>query len=67
MKNTKLENIIESLHKRGMTEGGIKDFLKMIKKAIKQKQLDKLTNNPEYQKILKKYDIKPVNWNQTKL
>lgn len=64
--HTKLENIIESLRKRGMDEGGIKDLLKKVQVAIKKKQLDKLTNDPEYQKILKKYNIKPVNWNQSK-
>jgi len=62
MKSQKIETIIESLHKRGMTEGGIRDFLKKIQIAIKQKQLDKLTNDPEYQKILKQYNIKPIDW-----
>ena len=33
---------------------------KKQKIAIKKKQLDKLTNDPEYQKILKKYNIEPV-------
>ena len=45
-----------------MTEGGIGDFLKKIQIAIKTKQLDKLTNDPEYQKTLKKYNIKPIDW-----
>jgi hypothetical protein len=62
MKSQKLETIIESLHKRGMTEGGIRDFLNKIQIAIKTKQLDKLTNDPEYQKIIKQYNIKPVDW-----
>ena len=55
-------NIIEKLEKRGMDEGGIKSFIGSIVKAYKTKQLDKLTNDPEYQKILKKYNIKPVDW-----
>lgn len=42
-------------------------FINSIKIDFKKKQLDKLTNDPEYQKILKKYDIKPINYNDTKL
>ena len=45
-----------------MTEGVIGDFLKKIQIAIKTKQLDKLTNDPDYQKILKQYNIKPIDW-----
>ena len=62
MKNSKLHRIEESLRKRGMTENGLKKFIRSIQVAIKKKQLDKLTNDPEYQKILKKYNIKPVQW-----
>lgn len=53
MKSNKLEKITESLTKRGMSESAIGKFLNSIKIAIKKKQLDKLTNDPEYQKILK--------------
>ena len=60
MKNNKLEKITESLTRRGMSESAIGKFLSSIKIAIKKKQLDKLTNDPEYQKILKKYNIEPV-------
>ena len=60
MKNSKLHRIEESLRKRGMTENGLKNFIRSIQVAIKKKQLDKLTNDPEYQKILKKYNIEPV-------
>ena len=45
-------------------------LVRLIKKLEIQSlndQLDRLTNDPEYQKILKKYDIKPVNWNDTEL
>ena len=56
------KNIIEKLEKRGLDEGGIKSFIGSIVKAYKTKQLDKLTKDPEYQKILKKYNIKPVDW-----
>ena len=55
-------NIIEKLEKRGMNEGGIKSFINMIYTAYKKKKLDKLTADPEYQAILKKYNIKPVKW-----
>jgi len=64
--NKKLEGIVESLKKRGMNESAVSDFLNSIRVAIKKKKLDKLTNDPDYQKILKKYNIKPVNWNQSK-
>lgn len=60
MKSNKLEKITESLTKRGMSESAIGKFLNSIKIAIKKKQLDKLTNDPNYQKILKKYNIEPV-------
>jgi len=55
-------NIIEKLEKRGMNENAIKKFIGSIIKAYKQKKLDKLTNDPEYQKILKKYNLKPIDW-----
>ena len=60
--NKKLEGIVESLKKRGMNESAVSDFLNSIRVAIRQKKLDKLTNDPEYQKILKKYNINPVDW-----
>jgi hypothetical protein len=64
--NKKLEGIVESLKKRGMNESAVSDFLNSIRVAIKKKKLDKLTNDPDYQKILKKYNIKPIDWNSTK-
>jgi hypothetical protein len=45
-----------------------KPLVRLIKKLEIQSlndQLDRLTNDTEYQKILKKYDIKPVNYNDT--
>ena len=62
MKPQKIETIIEQLHRRGLNEWGITDLLKKIKIAIKQKQLDKLSNDPNFQATLKKYNIKPVDW-----
>jgi len=61
------KNIVEKLEKRGMDESGIRKFIGSIVKAYKTKQLDRLTNDPEYQRILKKYKLKPVNWNDTEL
>ena len=31
-------------------------------KKIFESDYDKLTNDPEYQRVLKKYDIEPVDW-----
>ena len=45
-----------------MDENIIKRFIGKIAKAYKTKKLDKLTNDPEYQKILKKYNLKPIDW-----
>ena len=59
------KNIIEKLEKRGMDEGGIKSFIGSIVKAYQTKKLDKLTNDPEYQAILKKYKIKPIDWKKS--
>ena len=42
-------------------------FLKKLRLKFLQNELDALTKAPEYQKILKKYDIKPVNHNDTEL
>ena len=47
-----------------------KPLVRLIKKLEIQSlndQLDRLINDPGYQKILKKYDIKPVNYNDTEL
>lgn len=56
------KNIIEKLEAKGMNENTIKSFIGSIIKAYKQKKLDKLTNDPEYQAILKKYNLKPIDW-----
>ena len=47
-----------------------KPLVRLIKKLEIQSlndKLDQVTNDPGYQKILKKYDIKPVNYNDTEL
>ena len=62
MSNLKI--VVEKLNRRGMDESTIKSFLTKIFKSLKQKDLNKLTNDPEYQSILKKYNIKPVNYSK---
>lgn len=62
MASRKIESIVETLQSRGMNEGGIRDLLKKIKIAMKKRELDKLTNDPDFQRTLKKYNIKPVDW-----
>lgn len=56
------KNIIEKMEARGMTENVIKKLMGKIAKAFQQKRLDKLNKDPEYQKILKKYNLKPIDW-----
>lgn len=41
-------------------------FVSFILRRRKRKKLDKITNDPEYQKILDKHNIKPVDWESTK-
>ena len=60
MKTIKSCKLKEVLSSKGMDEGAIADFFKSIKIAKKKNKLDKLTNDPKYQAILKKYDIEPV-------
>jgi len=64
MSNLKI--VVEKLNRRGMDESTIKSFLTKIFKSLKQKDLDKLTNDPEYQSILKKYNIKPIDWGKSR-
>lgn len=37
-------------------------FLQKLRLKILQKEYDDLTNDPKYQSILKRYNIKPVDW-----
>tara|TARA_B110001452_G_scaffold6666_1_gene6080 strand:- start:162 stop:749 length:588 start_codon:yes stop_codon:yes gene_type:complete len=44
-----------------------KPLVRLIKKLEIQSlndQLDRLTNDPEYQNILKKYNLKPIDWDK---
>ena len=61
----------EVLSNANMSEGLIDTILKKIKQSKKDahtkalhKKLDALTNGKEYQAILKKYDIEPMDWSK---
>ena len=60
---TKLTEILKS---KGVSEGFLSNFFKKIKLAKAEKEYQQLTNDPKYQQLLKKYKIKPVDWNSTK-
>lgn len=59
IKKTKLTEHFKSL---GLSEGFLAKFFAKLKKSGKEEEYEKLTKDPSYQAILKKYDIKPVNW-----
>lgn len=42
----------------------LKSLIKAIIVAIKKKKLEKLTNDPKYQALLKRYNIEPVPWDK---
>tara|TARA_B100000497_G_C7687205_1_gene416735 strand:+ start:1467 stop:1727 length:261 start_codon:yes stop_codon:yes gene_type:complete len=56
------KNIIEKLEAKGMNEISIKKFIGKIVKAYKSKKLDKLTNDKEYQSMVKKYNLNIPKW-----
>ena len=62
----KKSKLVEVFTECNINEGFIEKFLKSIRKQKKEKELENLNKDPEYQKILKKYNIKPVNWSSTK-
>lgn len=59
--------LTEHLRRGGLNEGILDTFFRKLKKAKKEREFEKLTNDPEYQSLLKKYNIEPVDWNQTDL
>ena len=50
------------LKSKGLSEGFLSNFFKKIKLAKAEKEYQQLTNDPRYQELLKKYNIKPVDW-----
>ena len=59
IKKAKLTEILKS---HGLSEGFLSKFFGNIKKAKKEKEYEKLTKDPDFEKVLKKYNIKPVDW-----
>jgi hypothetical protein len=55
-------NLKEHFKNEGLSEGFIEKFFQNLVRQKKEKELEKLTQDPEYQRILKKYNIKPVDW-----
>ena len=64
MKTIKESQLKEILQSKGLDEGFIDDFFKNLKKKKKEKEFQKLTNDPKYQAILKKYNIEPVPYDK---
>ena len=64
MKTIKNSQLKEILTDKGLDEGFIEKFFRMIKRKKKEREFEKLTNDPKYQAILKKYNIEPVPYGQ---
>lgn len=64
MKTIKESQLKEILKSKGLDEGFIDTFFKNLKKKKKEKEFQKLTNDPKYQAILKKYNIEPVPYDK---
>lgn len=62
MATIKKSKLTEHFKSIGMTEGFLAKFFARIKKSGKEKEYEKLTNDPSYQAILKKYKLEPINW-----
>tara|TARA_B100001057_G_scaffold470512_1_gene531895 strand:+ start:681 stop:872 length:192 start_codon:yes stop_codon:yes gene_type:complete len=62
MAKIKKSKLTEHFKSIGMTEGFLSKFFARLKKSGKEKEYEKLTNDPSYQAILKKYNIKPTDW-----
>lgn len=55
-------NLKEHFKNQGLSEGFIEKFFQNLVRQKKEKELKQLTQDPEYQKILKKYNLKPIDW-----
>ena len=64
MNTIKTSKLREVLTLKGLSEGFIDDFFRNIKKKKKEKEFEKLSNDPQYQAILKKYNIEPIPWDK---
>lgn len=69
MATIKKSKLIETLKTKNINENFISDLISKIKQSGKQKKhaklvkdLEDITNDPEYQDILKKYNITPMDW-----
>jgi len=62
----KVSKLREVFKKHRLSENIITDFIKFLIRKKKERELERITNDPEYQAILKKYNIKPVDYNSTK-
>ena len=60
----KVSKLREVLKTQGLSENIVTDFIKFLIRKKKERELEKITNDPEYQAILKKYNIKPVDWDK---
>lgn len=58
----KVSKLREVFKKHGLSENIITDFIKFLIRKKKERELERITNDPEYQAILKKYNIKPMEW-----
>lgn len=64
MNTIKTSKLKEVLTLKGLGEGFIDDFFRNIKKKKKEKEFEKLSKDPQYQAILKKYNIEPIPWDK---
>mgnify|MGYP000032016247 FL=1 len=61
IKTSKLKEVFTS---KGVSESFIDDFFRNIKKRKKEKEFEKLSKDPQYQAILKRYNIEPIPWDK---
>jgi|LakMenEpi03Aug12_release.lakeMendotaPanAssembly.Ray.scaffolds.fasta_scaffold25046_7 hypothetical protein len=66
MGTIKTSKLTELLKSKGLSESFIGKFIDAIKQKKKEKEFEKLNNDPRYKELLKKYNIDPVDYNSTK-
>lgn len=62
----KKSKLIEILKSNNLNESLVKKLLGIFLKNKNQDKLERLTTDPEFEKILKKHNLKPVDWNASK-